>query len=91
MDKDYRFIPFDDMELALIKDGLITTSNRLPSGFEFGETNKRRVKIRQDLVMVIEVELNERKVREALKRDAERKANEIRCNCCNSITGWKNG
>lgn len=89
MDKDYRLLPFDDMELALIQEGLMTENYRLPKGFEHGELNERRSKIRQDLIMVIGVEFKERKEREKVKMEAERKAREIRCGCCNSITGYK--
>lgn len=90
MDKDYRFIPFSDLELSLMKEGLMMGNGRVRRSYEYGESNDKRIEIGQGLVEVIDAELKERKERKRIREDTERKAREIRCDCCNLVTGYKN-
>ncbi len=88
-DRDYRYQGFSDSELRIFKIGLeyVERSNGdVYNEYRPYETVKKEI---QDLWLNISLELEFRNKLRIEKEESDRKAREIKCGCCNQITGYK--
>jgi len=85
---DYRYIPFSDSELKIISHGIKISNGRTNDYFmteSLGQLEKMAINMVSDIDAEIEIR-NERRIMDA---DRLRKEREIRCGCCNHVTGYK--